>query len=74
MDITKIIILSELREGKIPHDINYMWNLKYGTEEPIYKIETDLQRWRTALWLPKHSGEGLGWTGSLRLVDANYYI
>ena len=22
-------------------DITYMWNLKYGTNKPIYKIETD---------------------------------
>ena len=21
------------------YDITYMWNLKYGTDEPIYKIE-----------------------------------
>ena len=26
------------------------------------------------LWLPRGRGEGLGWTGSLGLVDANYYI
>ena len=31
------------REGQIPHDIIYMWNLKYGTNEPIYKTETDSQ-------------------------------
>ena len=23
------------------NDITYMWNLKYGTNEPIYKTETD---------------------------------
>lgn len=23
------------------HDITYMWNLKYGTNDPIYKTETD---------------------------------
>ena len=22
------------RERKIPHDITYMWNIKYGTNEP----------------------------------------
>ena len=27
--------------GQIPDFITYMWNLKYGTNEPIYKIETD---------------------------------
>ena len=49
-----------------------MWNLKYDTNGLIYKTEIDSQTQRTDLWLPKGSGEG--WTGSLGLVDANYYI
>ena len=24
-----------------------MWNLKYGTDEPIYRIETDAETFRT---------------------------
>ena len=31
------------RERQIPYDITYMWNLKYSTNEPIYKTETDSQ-------------------------------
>ena len=31
------------RERQIPYDITYMWNLKYDTNEPIYKTETDSQ-------------------------------
>ena len=31
------------RERQIPYDITYMWNLKYGPNEPVYKIETDSQ-------------------------------
>ena len=50
-----------------------MWNLKYGINEPTYKTETDSQTWRTDLWLP-WGGEGEGQTGSLGLVDTNYYI
>ena len=46
-----------------------MWNFKYGTNEPIYKTETDSQTERTDLWLP-----GEEQTGSLGLGDANYYI
>ena len=45
MDL-EIIILSEVkseRERQISYDITYMWNLKYGTNEPIYKTETDSQ-------------------------------
>ena len=29
---------------------------------------------RRDLWLPRGKGEGVGWAGSLGLVDANYYI
>ena len=30
-----------------------MWNLKYDTNEFIYKIEIDSQIYRTDLWLPR---------------------
>ena len=41
----EIIILSEIsqKERQISYDITYMWNLKYGTNEPVYKTETDSQ-------------------------------
>ena len=42
----EIIILSEVkseRERQIPHDITYMCNLKYDTNELIYETETDSQ-------------------------------
>ena len=44
-----------------------MWNLKYGTNEPFYKTETDSQTQRTDLWLPtggerEWDGQGVwGW-------------
>ena len=61
MDL-EIIILSEVpkRERQTPHDITYMWNLKYDTNELIYKTETDSQTWKTKLWLPKGKGSGGG--------------
>ena len=31
------------RERQISYDITYMWNLKYDTNELIYKTETDWQ-------------------------------
>ena len=31
------------RERQIPYDIAYMWNLKYDTNELIYKTEKDSQ-------------------------------
>ena len=60
------LILSESeseREGQIPYDITYIWNLIYGTDEPIYRKETNLRTWRTDLWLPRRKGrewDGLG--------------
>ena len=71
MDATRISHIKSVRERPIPYDITYLWNLKYGTNEPIYKTETDSQTWRTDLWLPRGSGEGVGWTESVGLVDAN---
>ena len=40
----EIIILS-MSEGErqTPYEVTNMWNLKYGTNEPIYRTETDLQ-------------------------------
>ena len=29
------------RKRQIPYDITYIWNLKYGRNDPIYKMETD---------------------------------
>ena len=37
------------RERQIPYDITYMWNLKYDTNELIYKTETDSQTSKTSL-------------------------
>ena len=31
------------RARQMPYDITYMWNLKYGTDEPMYKTEKDSQ-------------------------------
>ena len=51
------IILSQ-SERQIPHDITYMCNLKYDTNEPIYETETESQR--IDLCLPRG---WQGWTG-----------
>ena len=40
------------RERQIPYDVTYMCSIKYGTNEPVYKTEIDLQAYRTDLWLP----------------------
>ena len=49
----EILIVSELspKEKDKYHMILHIWNLKYGTDEHIYRIETDPQTWRSDLWL-----------------------
>ena len=45
MDL-EIFILSEMsdRESQISHDITYIWNLKYDTNEVIYRSRlTDME-------------------------------
>jgi len=45
----------------MPYAITYTGNLIYGTNEPIYRKETDSWAWRTDLWLP--SGRAREWEG-----------
>ena len=76
MDL-EMIILSEVsqRERKT-NTISYhlCGNLKYGTNEPIHKTETEAQTQRTDLWSPRGGGEsGRGMDWELGLADANYY-
>ena len=51
------LIKSE-RERQITYNIIYMRNLKYGTNESVYKTETHSQSWRTDLWFPRGTVEG----------------
>ena len=52
--------------------VTYMWNLKCGTNEPIYKTETDSQAQRPESCLPRGRGEEGLWTGSVGLTDISY--
>ena len=64
----------KLARKRKTNDITYMQNLKYGTDEPIYKTETEYSKtWRTGLWLPRGERE-LDALGVWGLVDTNYYI
>ena len=47
-----------------------MRNLKSGTNEPIYRTETDSQTERRDVWLPGAGGMEWEW----RLVAKNYSI
>ena len=65
------VICSNMDETRDPHtneinhkeknnyDITCMWNLKYGINEPVYKIETKSWTYRTELKLPR--GRGRVW-------------
>ena len=46
------------RERQIPYDITYMWNLKYGANDPIYKTEADHGQGR--LVVARGPGAGAG--------------
>ena len=71
----EILMLSEVcQKEKDKYHMTSLWNIKYDKNEPIYKRETGSQTWRTDLCLQRGRGLGEGWTGSLGLVDANYYI
>ena len=61
MDL-EIIILSEVRERQI-YDIAYMWNLKRGTNELIYKTEIESQMQKTNYGYPGVGGRrgGINW-------------
>ena len=43
MQVEIIILSMSERERQIPRGVTYMWNLKYGTNELIYKTEIDSQ-------------------------------
>ena len=56
----EIIILSEVSHTKTTYAITYMCNLKYDTNELIYKRKTDSQTQKTNLQLPKGKKGGGG--------------
>ena len=60
MNELDILILSKSeRERQIIYDITYMWNLNYGTNECIYKTETDSDI-EDRLVIVKGKGDGVG--------------
>ena len=42
MDLEIIILTEVVRQRQIPYDLTYMWNLKYDTNELIYKTKNRL--------------------------------
>ena len=64
------------RERQMPYDITYMWNLKYGTNEPVYKTApiyiTDIEK--RLVVAKSRAGGRMEWTGRLGLVNASCYV
>ena len=56
----------------MPYDITYVWNLTHGTKEPFHRKENHGLGEQTVV--AKGEGEGVGWTGNLELIDANYCL
>ena len=46
------------RYRQISYDVAYIWNLKHGTNELIYKREIRVQMKKTNLWLPGGKRQG----------------
>ena len=74
MQLEMIILVKSERERQIPYDTTYMQNLKYDTNKPNYKAETDSQTQGTDLWWAMGKGLGEGWSEKLGLADVSYYI
>ena len=69
----EILILGKVsqKEQDKNHMMSHIWNLVYGTNERIYRKETNSWTWRRDWWL---SGGGCGMDWELGMVDANYCI
>ena len=60
------------RERRIPYDVAYMWNLKYGTKDLIYKTETNSHKEQTICC--RGGGEIRGKDWEFGVGSANYYV
>ena len=68
----EILILNEVRKSQTPYDITYMWSLKYGTNDLSTKQKRSWACGTDSCLLG--GAEGVGWIGSLGLVDENSCI
>ena len=75
MELETLILskVSQKEKDKYHMNITYMQNLKYGTHEPIYRIERDSYI-TNRLVVAKGEEKGVGQAGIWGLIDANYYI
>ena len=45
----------------MPYDITYLWNLKYSTDDPIHKTETDHSQAKESFGSQSREREWDGW-------------
>ena len=60
----EILVLGEVsqKEKDTPYDITYIWNLKYGINEPIHKTkQTHRHREQTVVAKGEEEGSGVDW-------------
>ena len=60
MDLEIIILTEVVRQRQIPYDLTYMWNLKYDTNELIYKTKNRLADIENKLTVTKGDKRGGG--------------
>ena len=53
----------------MPYGVTSIWNLVYG---PFLSPEGKLMHVENRLVVNRGEGKGVGWTGSLGLIDAKY--
>ena len=71
----EILILSEVSQKEkdkyhmisLTYRISYMAQMKLSTEKKVMDLEKKLA-------VAKGEGEGVGWTGNLRLISTNYCL
>ena len=73
MELETLELKEESRKEKdIYRMISHIWILVYGTNEPFHRKET--RGLENRFVVAKEEGEGVGWTGSLGLIDADYCL
>ena len=68
MQLKTLIVVKSEKERQIPCDITYIWNLIYS--QMILRKENH----RLVVEEEEREGEGVGWIGSLGLIDADYCL
>ena len=73
IELESLILSAVCRKEKDKyHMISHIWNLIYDANEPFHRKET--HGLGEQICGCQGEDEGVGWTGSLELIDANYCI